>query len=508
MIRFLRSAALATAVLVGASAQPTAPLPPPPTTAEPARGPVLTLDEAVRRALDRNFALAIQQYSAANAEQALLAAQALFDPSLQANIQRVGSRTPDEGSFVDAEGNIITNTATRYEAINSRLTVSQRLPTGTAVSVSGRFDRSERSPSRSRFNPAYDSDVTLSVSQPLLRFGPAYHRAAIEQAELEVRRAGHDFRSTVLDVIRNVEAAYYNLGYAREQLLVQRFSLAVAEQLLEENRARRDTGVSTDLDVLQAEVGLANARRAVLLSEQDIRDAEDQLLQLIGRFEFDDTVGDVRMGEVTAPEVSFAHSYRLAQDNRPDYAAQRLFIEQLRIDSRIARRNRLPNLAVDGAVGYNTREATARAAASELWEGEGYAWQVGLSVTMPWGNRAERARYQQALNNLAREEARLQSIDQNILVQVRAAVRAVETNVEGVRISRLATQLSQQQFELERARFDAGLSTFRRVQEAQADWDISRARELQARVTLRIALADLARLEGSSLDRYNIDLAE
>jgi outer membrane protein len=82
----------------------------------------------------------------------------------------------------------------------------------------------------------------------------------------------------------------------------------------------------------------------------------------------------------------------------------------------------------------------------------------------------------------------------------------VQTNAEGVRISRLATQLSERQFELEKARFDAGLSTFRRVQEAQEDLDSARVSELQARVSLRVALAELARLEGTSLERFEIDL--
>lgn len=486
-------------------AQEPAPLPPPPPTAA-AAGPVLTLDEAVRRALAKNFVLQIQHFDAENAEQSLIAARAAFDPTFNASVSKSAARTPDEGSFVDAEGNIITNTATRFDAINSRIGVTQRLTTGATVSLTGQLDRSRSIPSRSRFNPAYDSDVSLAISQPIIRFGPAYHRAQIEQAELEVDRANFDFRGAVLDIVRDVETAYYNLGYTREQLQVQRFSLAVAEQLLEENRARRDTGLSTDLDVLQAEVGVANARRNVLLSEQDVRDAEDQLLQLIGQFEFDQAIGDVRIGEVQPVDVSFDHSYKLARDNRPDYAAQLALLRQLEIDARIARRDRLPDVSVDGAVGYNTREASAGAAVEELWEGEGYAWQLGLSVRVPWGSRAERARYQTTLNNLAREEARLQAIDQSILVQVRSAVRAVETNLEGVRISRLATRLSEQQFELERARFDAGLSTFRQVQELQVEMDAARVRELQARVSLRIALAELARLEGSSLERFRIDL--
>jgi outer membrane protein len=91
-------------------------------------------------------------------------------------------------------------------------------------------------------------------------------------------------------------------------------------------------------------------------------------------------------------------------------------------------------------------------------------------------------------------------------VQVRAAVRSVETNLESVVISTKATELSVKKYELEKARFDAGLSTARLVLQAQDDLEASRLSELQAKVTLRNAIAELHRLEGSSLTKYNIAL--
>jgi outer membrane protein TolC len=139
-----------------------------------------------------------------------------------------------------------------------------------------------------------------------------------------------------------------------------------------------------------------------------------------------------------------------------------------------------------------------------VWNGDRYSWSLDATLSLPWGLRAEKARYRQSITTVNREEVRLQQMEQDILVRVRAAVRAVETNLESVRISSLATELSQRQYDLEKARYDAGLSTFRRVQEAKEDLDTSRVSELQAKVTLRNALADLSRLEGSSLQRYKI----
>ena len=81
---------------------------------------------------------------------------------------------------------------------------------------------------------------------------------------------------------------------------------------------------------------------------------------------------------------------------------------------------------------------------------------------------------------------------------------SVETYLERFTISAQASSLSEKQYELEKARFDAGLSTSRRVLEAQDDLETARVAELQSRVNLRSAIAELHRLEGTSLALYNI----
>jgi outer membrane protein TolC len=99
-------------------------------------------------------------------------------------------------------------------------------------------------------------------------------------------------------------------------------------------------------------------------------------------------------------------------------------------------------------------------------------------------------------------------LEQSILVQVRAAVRTVETNSEKVKIAALAAEFSAKQYDLENARFAAGLATSRDVLQTQSDLQNARVAELQARITLQNSISALHRLEGSSLERYQIALPE
>jgi outer membrane protein len=456
----------------------------------------LTIEDAVALALDKNYDLKIQRLTTDSATDSLIIADSAYDPTLSLGTTRSYSQSTDG--------------ITSQTGMDTRIGASQKIITGGTISGSGSLDRTHSRPSlTSRFNPVYNSDVLLSVSQPLFRgAGIATNRANIDRAKLGITRANYDLKDSVLSTIRNVESAYYSLAYARAQLDVRRFSLEVAEKLVEENKFRREKGTAIELDVLQAEVGLANARRALLQAEQTAQNSEDNLLSLINPFEFAVAPGPVVLPDIGAVAVSFDKSYKLTRDQAPDLASTQLSVEQLKLDASVAKRNQLPTLDVDAALGYNARKSSAGEATADVWGSDGYNWQVGATLSLPWGLRADKARYRQALTTLNREQIRLQQIDQDLLVQVRAAIRAVETNDESLRIAILATKLSDEQFAAEKARYDNGLSTFRRVQESKEDLDTARISELQAKVTLHNALADLARLEASSLNRYRINLAQ
>lgn len=487
----LLALACASTAFVGAHAQEPAAPPAFPAT------PTLTLEECIARAMQKNFSLKIETFSTDIALESLNVARAAFEPTFSSSFQRFSS---EEAPAFGGD---------RTDTTDIRLGVSQLLPTGTALGLSTSLDRKSSTTSSYAFNPVYGSDVALTVTQPLLRgAGLAVNRAAIERNRLGVAIARLDFKSRVLEVVRNTEAAYYNLVFAREQLAVKLHSLKLAERLFEENKTRKLTGVATDLDVLSAEVGIATARNGVVIAEQGVRNREDALLDLIGQFELDAVLGTVALAPFQEPSPSFDLSYKLARDNQPDFLATQRTISQLGIDVRTAKNARLPSLNVGGSVGYNGLDRSYRGAMDRTNSGDANNWELDLSLSVPWGLHADRARYRSALASLRQQETRLRQIEQTLLVQVRAAVRAVETNQQSVEINRKATELATRQYELELARFKAGLSTSRQVLQIQDDLETTRSNELLARVNLRIAIADLHQLEASSLERYRITLAD
>jgi outer membrane protein TolC len=456
--------------------------------------PELTLEQCIARALQKNFDLEIGRFNPQIAKDAIDVAGAGYEPLL---------------IVTGSHGRSVTGTSSSLSATSTdlRVGVSQQLYSGTTFSASSSLARSASNPAVSSLNPAYNADVTLSVRQSLLRgLGSDVNRAGVHRAEIGLQRANLDFKVQALTVIQSTENAYYNLAFAREQLVVFNTSLALASKLHDESKVRRDTGVATDLDVLSAEVGVANARRNVILAEQTVKDRQDALLALIGQFELDSAIGAVRFPEVAAATPVFASSYEMAKQNQPDYLSSVAAIDQLKLDLVVAKDATKPDLSVGAALGLSGQNGSGNDAFSDALDRQNHSWQVDFSFSYPWGQTSNRARYRQSLATLNREQTRLHQIEQNIEVQVRSAVRSVETNTESVQIAALSATLSEKQYELENARFNAGLSTSYRVLQAQTDLDTARVNELQAKVSLNTAIAALHRIEGSSLQRYAVTL--
>jgi len=459
----------------------------------------VNLQDCVGLALGRNFAVRIQQFTVYQAVDSVAVQQAAFEPVFGFNLNKQFNQPTINESQFGYPANQTQETAA--------LSINDTLITGATLTGNYSLVRTNEFPAFFPPNPSYTGTSSISITQPLLQHaGTDYNRAALESARLGVRISGLNFKSAVLTMVLNVEDTYYNLLYQREQYKVQEQEMKQAQQLLDENTIRRQTGILTDLDVMNAKAGVAAAKNQLILDQQAVRNSEDSLLQLLGDREFSTAVGEVSFPEIADPQVSFDRSYKLARDNGPDLAVALATIEQYKLSALKAKRDMLPELNVNGGVGKGSYAASANQSLTGNWNG--YNWTAGLTVSIPWGMKANRALYHQALSQVRSEQVAYDQADQKLVVSVRAAVRAVETGLQSVRSSAENTQYATKAYELTKAQFDAGLATSYLVLQSQNTLETARVSELQAKVNLLSAIANLRFLEGSSLQLYRINLPE
>jgi outer membrane protein TolC len=476
----------------------------------------LSLEEAVRRALDNNLDIRVERYGPEASELAVEQALGAYDPALTATLSNT-SRT-DEATNVFA-GAAEVDTDVRVW----NLGLGQYLPSGATARLTLNNNRTGTNNIYEDYNPSFTSSATLSVTQPLLRgFRIDSSRYQIQVARRNREISDLQFRATVTATLANVKTLYYELLAARDNIEVQRKSLALAKKLLEENRIRVRVGTMAPLDIVAAESEVASREEGVIVADALLAQAEDAVKAAI--FPANDAAmwatrivpTERLVADPVVVDTSGAVTRALAQ--RTDIEAARKDLEKATLTVGLTRNQALPGVDLSfsyGATGVGGTFVERERVPGSLVPGPilrtvpgGYAdalgdalglrfptWSMAVNLTYPILNRAGRANRARA--RLAREQAEtaLARLEMNIASEVRAAGRAVETNLKRVESTRAARTLQAQRLDAEEKKFAAGMSTNFFVTQAQRDLELAAVNELRAIVDYRKSLVEFERVQ-------------
>src|SRR5206468_3835220 len=92
--------------------------------------------------------------------------------------------------------------------------------------------------------------------------------------------AFQDYRRQMMIIVSTAEASYWSLYLAQEQVRFFQESVATAEKILNDNRARVQAGKSSELEVLEAQAGLALRRSKLSEAEEKLYEAINKVLTL------------------------------------------------------------------------------------------------------------------------------------------------------------------------------------------------------------------------------------
>ena len=481
-----------------ASTQP-APIPPEPKE-------TLALADAVLRALERNLDITISRRTREIRLTDILFEQAKFDPTL--NLSGRYDRTV---SPVNTQS--LSFTALTRDQNNSLLSagIKQKFLTGADYDLNFNSRRTFVAGQISLFNPSYDSRFTLNLSQPLLRdFGTEVNRAQIRIAQNNARVEDHVFFDRVLQVISTVEQTYWELVFAREGLKVAQTALRAAEELLASNRAKAKAGLMAIVDVLQAEAAVASRVGLVLVAEKEIGDQQDRLRQLLNPSE-EELRQEVQVIPVDTPiqslePISLQEAIDIAIERRPEILQAGKNIETSGLNVKFAKNQLLPSLALEGTAGLAGLGTDPGDMFDRNFSGDFYNWGGGLVLSYPLGNRSAWSQYRKRQIEARNAQASLQSARQQVIIDLKEAVRRVRTDFKRIETTRSARILSEKQLEAEQERLNVGLSTTRFVLDFQRDLAIAQRNELRAVVDYNKSLSNLARQKGTTLEQYAIEL--
>ncbi len=457
----------------------------------------LTLDEAIRQALQRNQQMKVSAFSGDIARAQVLAQYGAFDPAL--TFSRTTREDESPGSL-----NPLATQLTKTDDYS--LTLNGYTPWGMTYSLGG-----SATSQRGTFNAFSDRFVTfagVTVTQPLLRgFGFSSGLYGLRVAKADRGIADWQHRQTVIDTVTSVILVYNNLVQAQDSLRIARMSRDLAMQLYEQNVRRNEIGSTSDAEVVQARARVANREEQILFAERNVRDIENQLRLLVGETAFAPDGASVEVEPLppaTPIAINPAQDLKLAYELRPDYQAARLGVDKRRYDAALARNQLLPQLDFVGSYGYSGTDPDFGAARAQVRNRDNQAYSAGVVVSVPIFFAEGRGRARAARLSLRQGEADLARIEADIALAIATAAGQLETTRARVAATRAARDLANQALEAEQKRFTAGTTTTFFVLQFQESLIDVETRYFRALADERRAIANYERETGTTLRTRNI----
>ncbi len=460
----------------------------------------LPLREAISLALANNFDITIESFNPRLTEQDILLEKGAFDPAATAEATASAAKSQSASTFFTGDS--------RQEESRVGVGLEGKLITGTQYRMLLEESRISTNSTTFRLDPRFEAGLTFSLTQPLLKnFGININRTRILVAQNSHQISLERFRERVIEVVSQVQDAYWDLIFAIADHTAKQQSLELAKDLLRRNRIQVEVGTLAPIEIVEAESRVAAREVDVITSANEIKNAEDRLKRILN-LNWEVSIIPTDEAAFAVEEVNLVQSLKRAFENRPDFASTHLDIKNRRIQLNFAKNQLLPQVDLVGSLALNGLENRKSEALKTATTGDFYSWEAGVILRYPIPNRTARAVRTQRRLEVEQALIGLKDLEQKITEEVRRAVRLITAGQNQVVASRKARELAEKRLEAEEKKFAVGLATSRDVLEDQEFLTLARTAESKALVDYSKALVDLDRVTGFSLIKHRIDLGD
>ncbi len=498
-----------------AQGQPAQPAPVPGLT-EPAGSVVnLTEEEAVKRAAERNLNIASERLTPQTWDFSLAAAYAFYRPTVTSMV-RTQSATQLPNTIFEGGTKVDSDTNNWNGGIQQQVRWG-----GGAFNVNFNNSRNYSTGTNTAFNPSFNTGLTASYLQPLLRNRKIdNNRATLLTTEISQDISEINLTGTMLSILAETRKAYWELVYSYQAVEAAQGALELAAKLVADNRSRVEIGTMAPIDVVQAQAEEATRRQQLVTAQATLRNNELALKSLIVGGTDDDlwraTITPVDRPTATAVPVDLESALRTALSRRTDLAAARRNIDSANITINSLENQTKPQLDLQatyqlaGRGGVFNRRSILDPTVTDTFPG-GYldalrnignldapTWSLQFNFSYPLGTSAAEANVARSRLQLQQSLGQIKTLELQIATEVTSAALAVRNNLESMQAAAAARELSARREEAARSKFEVGMATNFEVVQAQRDLFEARIRELREQLNYQRALIDFERVQVSS----------
>ncbi len=313
----------------------------------------------------------------------------------------------------------------------------------------------------------------------------------IKNSRLADLRATEQDRNTVIAaVVTTVAIAYFQLRELDLELEISQRTLAIRQESLRIIKLRADAGVSTALELREAEQLVYAASATIPDAERLIEQQENLINLLLGQ----NPAAVQRGRELTAQELSPTVPSGLPSDlltRRPDIRSAEQSLVAANYSVEAARAAYFPRISLTGFLGGDS------SALSSLFSGAGSVWGFGAQLTQPIFT-AGRLKSNVKLNKAQQESAIIgyQSTVQGAFREVSDALIGYRKTVEVRMQQELLVQTLQDRSRLAYMRYNGGVDTLLNALDADRDFFESQLVLAKVRLDELTAVVQLYRALG------------
>lgn len=515
----------------------------------------LALEDAIRMALENSNDIDESRVDVKIAEYNLKAARGVYDPLLSSESYYERATTPTSSTLGGAGAN---GAVTQTDATGSLRLGGYSPWAGGSYEFDFSSTRLTTTNQNVTLNPQFPTAATLTYTQPLLRnLRFDNNRRQIEIAKKNLTLSDAQFRQKAIDIITQVEQAYWDLAFALRNLQVQIDAVKQARIQVESNKRLVEKGVLAPIDIVAAQTQVTTFEQSVYTAQESVTRAENTLKTLIlkDRMEalWSRALTPVTPVSLEAPRVPLEEAVTSALQNRLDLAQLRTSAELNQIDTRYYRDQTKPQLdlvgtyTTDGLAGtlvtnpnssrstsplliarvnelsaiaglppLEITTTTSSPAANliggytqslqNLFEQKYPTARAGVTISLPLRNRTAEANLGRSLAQGNRINDQIKQQQQLIEADVRNSVQAVRSAEARLASAASSRSSAEQQYESQQRQFRAGTTTVFLVLQAQTTLLAARASELQAQTDLNKAISQLQHATGSTLQANNVSV--
>ena len=325
------------------------------------------------------------------------------------------------------------------------------------------------------------TDVYSALNLSMLLFSSGRAEANIDAAILRFYASQQELRRTRQEVAFEVTRSYYNVLRLEAILSAEEEAVRQMEHYLAVAKEKNEIGKAPKIDVLRAEVQLADVTQAKLLALNQLEIARLELLNAMGIQDRSIQVNPIK-DDIPAPYYTKPDEFlRESRETNPEYLRAQHLTKAAERDVTVARSEFGPNLSLIAS--YN-------AEGSDLPDINN--WFAGVTLSIPiYTGGIVRARVGEAKAVVEQEKSTTNLINQRITLAVRSAVLSTQDAANRLVAASKSVEQAQEALNIAQEKYAVGLGSTTEVIDTQVALAKARTNYARALYDGKVAIAAL-----------------